>query len=171
MAQPQLNERVQVHPDGSAEVWRDILEYVGLYRISDRGRVMSLPRRNKNTNGSWITKPKILMGSRGQYGHTFVSLRNPSTPGLKRSVLIHRLVLEMFIGPCPDGMECRHLDGNPLNNRLDNLRWGTHLENMEDRRRHGSLIGKMAREFTPEYRARISAGVRRAKARRRNIGG
>jgi len=51
---------------------------------------------------------------------------------------IHRLVLETFIGPCPSGMECRHLDGNSKNNSLDNLRWGTKLENENDKKLHGT---------------------------------
>jgi hypothetical protein len=51
---------------------------------------------------------------------------------------VHRLVLEVFVGPCPKGMQCRHLDGNPANNRLENLCWGTRVENAADKRRHGT---------------------------------
>jgi len=46
--------------------------------------------------------------------------------------LVHRLVLEAFVGPCPDGMEACHLDSDKTNNRVSNLRWDTHLENMRD---------------------------------------
>ena len=46
---------------------------------------------------------------------------------------VHRLVLEAFVGPCPAGLECRHLDTDPLNNRLENLVWGTREENHADR--------------------------------------
>lgn len=49
---------------------------------------------------------------------------------------IHRLVLETFVGPCPDGMECRHLNGKKTDNRIGNLRWGTHRENIQDAIRH-----------------------------------
>lgn len=55
----------------------------------------------------------------------------------QHSVLVSRAVLEAFVGPCPEGMECRHLDGNAHNNRLDNLKWGTPLENAADKSRHG----------------------------------
>jgi hypothetical protein len=51
---------------------------------------------------------------------------------------VHRLVLEAFVGPRPDGLVCRHLDGNCENNRLDNLEWGTQAENARDRIRHGT---------------------------------
>ncbi len=57
-----------------------------------------------------------------------------------RTVQIHRLVLEAFVGPCPEGMECRHLDGDGTNNRLENLAWGTPKENSADRRRHGTQV-------------------------------
>lgn len=57
----------------------------------------------------------------------------------KRSIrTVHQLVLETYVGPKPDGMECRHLDGNPLNNRLDNLCWGTKSENRQDAVKHGT---------------------------------
>lgn len=49
---------------------------------------------------------------------------------------VHTLVLETFSGPCPAGMECRHLDGNRSNNSVMNLRWGTRLENVHDSIRH-----------------------------------
>lgn len=51
---------------------------------------------------------------------------------------VHRLVLETFIGRCPKGMECRHLNGNKLDNRIENLAWGTSLENKYDCVRHGT---------------------------------
>ncbi len=53
--------------------------------------------------------------------------------------LVHRLVLESFVGPCPEGMESCHADGNRLNNRLDNLRWDTPKNNAADKARHGTL--------------------------------
>lgn len=50
---------------------------------------------------------------------------------------VHRLVLEVFSGPRLDGQECRHLDGNRLNNHFDNLTWGTRKKNARDRNEHG----------------------------------
>lgn len=51
---------------------------------------------------------------------------------------VHSLVLEAFVGPRPEGLECRHLNGNPLDSRLENLRWGTKSENYADRHGHGT---------------------------------
>ncbi len=50
---------------------------------------------------------------------------------------VHRIVLEAFVGPRPLGMVVCHEDGNPVNNRLTNLRWGTRKENEADKERHG----------------------------------
>jgi hypothetical protein len=52
---------------------------------------------------------------------------------------VHRLLLLAFVGPCPEGMECRHLDGDKRNCRLPNLCWGTKQENNGlDKRAHGT---------------------------------
>lgn len=51
---------------------------------------------------------------------------------------LHRLVLVHFVGPYQKGMHGCHNDGNPLNPRLENLRWGTPRENAADRVRHGT---------------------------------
>lgn len=45
----------------------------------------------------------------------------------------HRLVAEAFHGPCPEGQECRHLDGDKSNCDFTNLRWGTRTENSHDK--------------------------------------
>lgn len=52
--------------------------------------------------------------------------------------LVHRLVLEAFVGPCPEGMEGCHGDGDPTNNSLGNLRWDTATSNQLDKVRHGT---------------------------------
>lgn len=53
-------------------------------------------------------------------------------------VKIHVLVLNAFVGDRPVGLEARHLDGDPTNDHLSNLKWGTQAENYDDRRRHGT---------------------------------
>jgi hypothetical protein len=74
-----------------------------------------------------------------KHGRLFVSFRKG---GKLHPKSIHRLVLETFRGPCPEGLEACHNDGNPLNNNLNNLRWDTHSSNMADRDKHGrTLIG------------------------------
>jgi hypothetical protein len=53
--------------------------------------------------------------------------------GKKHTVQVHTLVLTAFVGPCPAGMECRHLDSNPTNNHISNLQWAYHVTNAADR--------------------------------------
>ena len=52
--------------------------------------------------------------------------------GERTTRLLHRVVLETFRGPCPDGMEALHNDGDKKHNHILNLRWGTKEENMKD---------------------------------------
>lgn len=64
-------------------------------------------------------------------------LRVTLFPGRHR-FLVHQLVLLAFVGPCPEGMEgCHFPDPSPHNNRVENLRWGTKKDNMQDRDKHG----------------------------------
>jgi hypothetical protein len=58
--------------------------------------------------------------------------------GKKRHSPVHWIVATAFLGERPSGMQCRHLDGNPLNNRPSNLKWGTPRENQRDRFKHGT---------------------------------
>jgi hypothetical protein len=54
--------------------------------------------------------------------------------------LVHRLVLEAFVGPCPPGLEGCHRNDDSSDNRLENLYWGTHRQNMADRERNGGVL-------------------------------
>ena len=66
---------------------------------------------------------------------------------VKKSAWIHQLVMLAFIGPCPLGLEIRHINGDSLNNQLHNMAYGTHSENMQDAVRHGTQpVGELARD-------------------------
>jgi hypothetical protein len=74
-------------------------------------------------------------------------------------------LLFAFVGPCPPGMQCRHLDGNPQNNSLGNLVWGTPQENADDRIRHGTTprgeknnLAKLTETQVIEIRHKLAAG-------------
>jgi hypothetical protein len=117
------------------ERWLPVPGFEGLYEVSDLGRVRSLDRVVPQAN-RWggvshsLRKGRILKPGRHAGGHLFVCLCNETG---HHQIFIHRLVLMAFDRLRPDGMECRHLDGDPTNNRFDNLAWGTRLENMADR--------------------------------------
>jgi hypothetical protein len=78
---------------------------------------------------------------------------------------VHRLVLEAFVGPCPEGMEGCHNNGNKADNRIANLRWDTPTNNSLDRNAHGTDIrgsqipwAKLTEEQIPAIRQRLAAG-------------
>jgi hypothetical protein len=109
------------------EIWKDVPGYEGLYRVSNYGQV-------KRLIGIGCKQERILkFNKKSNQGHLQVDL---SKNGERKKILVHRLVLKTFMGKCPNKMECRHLDGNPRNNRLDNLKWGTKNENTKDSIEH-----------------------------------
>jgi len=103
-----------------------------LYRVGDDGSVWSKYNNKWGIRDEW----KRLRGSRDQYGYLRVHLR-PSTP--LRYRYIHHLVLELFVGPCPDGFQSCHKNDVKNDNRLSNLRWGTPSSNKRDAYRNGCL--------------------------------
>ncbi len=108
----------------SDETWRPIPGFVGKYEVSNLGRVRSFVRGPRLLS-TWTEKTfgykKVRIGGRGH-----------------NSRYVHQFVLEAFAGPRPDGMVARHLNGDPTDNRPENLAWGTQSENMADAVRHGT---------------------------------
>jgi HNH endonuclease/NUMOD4 motif len=118
------------------EHWKAVSGYEGRYFISDQGRVYSPPR--KGTRG-------------GILAHVFNTSGYPTVhfwqigQDKQRTVAVHQLVAEAFLGPRPDGMEVCHGDGNPQNNHVSNLMYDTHARNVRDMRDHGTdpRLGKI----------------------------
>lgn len=132
--------------------WRKVTGYP--YEVNAQGEV-------RRIGGS------ILIPQLDVHGYKKVHLRNR---GKDRQRLVHALVLEAFVGRCPEGMEALHADGNPLNNQLSNLRWGTRAENRDDARRHGTLAmgsriasAKLTEEEVKIIRRRARAGESQRK--------
>lgn len=119
-----------------SENWLPVVGYEGLYEVSDQGRVRSLTRRVNYRWGYQKTLPgkikKLSVGT--QYLQTSLSKNSK-----KEHKMIHRIVCDAFLGPLPEGMCTRHLDGNWSNNCLSNLAYGTYLENNLDRVSHGTM--------------------------------
>lgn len=119
------------------EDWRPIVGYEGLYEVSNQGRVRSLARTRRSRTGRTAKVGMRLIVTHklpSPHNHWIVTL---SKDGNRSSYPLHCVVLTAFAGPAPDGLQCRHLDGDPDNNRRDNLSWGTPLENAADRDAHG----------------------------------
>jgi hypothetical protein len=118
------------------ELWQPVVGYEGLYEVSDQGRVRSLDRKIKTSTSVRFYKGKIITPcAGGSKGYLMVRLSWPS----RKKFYVHVLVNAAFNGPCPSGQICRHLNDNHLDNRAENLAWGTYSQNMEDARLNGKL--------------------------------
>lgn len=106
------------------EIWKPILDFEGLYEVSNLGRVKSLVltgqgHRNKRSE-------RILRHGINSSGYPLVSLQNNK---FKKSLAVHRLVATAFIEN-PTNKPCvNHIDGNKSNNMIDNLEWVSFSEN------------------------------------------
>lgn len=104
------------------------------YAIGCDGTIWSSYNRGaRRWGGKWRSLTPQSLPS----GHRHVTFLSGDR---KQHFYLHHAVLLAFVGPWPDGMECRHLDGNPANNWWWNLGWGTRSENVADKWRHGTML-------------------------------
>ena len=118
------------------ETWKPVVGYEGLYEVSDHGRVRAM---FESWNGRYKSG-RILKQLNHNHGYFLVNLYYPETHQRGRTRTVHSLVLESFVSPRPEGNDARHLDGNKKNNRIENLEWGTRLENVQDSIKHGTFV-------------------------------
>jgi hypothetical protein len=116
-----------------AEEWRPVPGYGAAYVVSNWGRVRSLDRVTPDGRliRGYLRKPG--RPKPGSYLHLDLWKEN-----VAYTVYVHRLVLEAFVGPCPPGMEACHNNGIRDDNRLENLRWDTRVNNHADKHKHGT---------------------------------
>jgi len=108
--------------DTMQEVWKAVPGYEGAYEVSDQGRV-------RNASG------RVLKLCNVSGGYKAVSL------GRNNSKTIHRLVAAAFIGQAPEGKKLvLHGNGDRTDNRVENLRYGNHKDNVVDAIRHGTQV-------------------------------
>lgn len=110
------------------EEWRDVDGFDG-YEVSDHGRV----RSNRGE------EPVILACGEHTKGYRTVRL-SLGGRGNAKNFLIHRLVLEAFVGPKPEKAQAGHKDGNKGNNKLSNLEWRTTRAAHENQKERGTLL-------------------------------
>lgn len=137
------------------ETWKSVERFPG-YDVSDRGRVRSYFRRGRPDIGPEPTHLlKQVISPPGGYHVVNLKLAD----GRRRLCTVHALVAEAFLGPRPDRFDVCHVDRNPLNNRVENLRYDTRQENNRDSLRTGeSGIARLSRADLPVIMGRLAAG-------------
>jgi hypothetical protein len=156
-------------PPDPAEQWLAVVGWDGFYEVSNLGRVRSLDRIIPVPNrwGRISQKPhrgRVVRISRvqGAQYQKIVLWRS----GKQSTKLVHRLVLEAFVGPCPEGMEGCHGPGGQTDNRLVNLSWDTRAKNNgADKCRDGRCgcggrrpAARLTEAAAKEIRRRLLAG-------------
>ena len=97
------------------EIWKDVLDYEGLYQASNLGRIRSLKFG------------KIFKPQKQRCGYLHVGLHKK---GKGKTCTIHRLVYEAFNGKIPEGLQVNHINEDKSDNRLENLNLMTPKENL-----------------------------------------
>ena len=104
--------------------WEDLKDYEGWYQINRDGQIRNI----KAGKGRLIGKIKMPSPVRNNYLQTLLT-----KDGKGKRYYIHRLLGIQYI-PNPDNKpEIDHIDRNPMNNSIDNLRWATTKENANNR--------------------------------------
>lgn len=111
------------------EMWKDIPGFIG-YQISNKGKVRSC--RVKGLTGvcnynNWHFV--IPQDCPDRLGVTRLKVRLNNSEGKRCPFFLHRLLYEIFISPIPSNMCVDHIDRDPKNNELSNLRLATKSQN------------------------------------------
>jgi hypothetical protein len=139
------------------ERWQPVTGYEGLYSASSEGRI------RREAGSRRCRRTRVLTPDHDSNGYPSLRL---CRDGRTVHYLVHRLVLEAFVGPRPEGMECLHRNGIKTDNRLANLCWGSHAENGADAVRLGEMargncngMAKLTVEAVLAIRQRFEAGT------------
>ena len=140
------------------EIWKEVKGYEGLYQVSNLGNIRSLERitifesenQHKKYKANRHIKCKMKKPTVNKCGYYKTVLYKN---GKKINVLVHRLVAEAFLPNLNNKPTINHIDGNKLNNKLDNLEWATypeqqlHVNHILGKK---SIISKQCREKSAE---------------------
>ena len=111
--------------------WQWIPGLEGRYKISGEGDVRSEPRRYA---GGRTLKPRLTRYNPAKGEIPYKVVRLYPGDGTYMDKLVHVVMLETWTGPRPEGCEGRHLNGDSLDNRRENLRVTTQLDNAQKSR-------------------------------------
>jgi hypothetical protein len=149
----------------AVETWKPIPGFEGRYEVSDLGNVRSVDRIIVDSNGYTRRRkgrPIRQRTPRCNQGYCRIDISDSHQK--VHAVLVHKAVVEAFLGPRPKGQDTRHLNGIKTDNRLENLVYGTRSENIRDCLRHGTHAQAAKtrcpqnHEYTPENTIYIRGG-------------
>lgn len=112
------------------EIWKDVIDYEGLYQVSNLGRIKSLYKVSIEASGGErhlpekILKPSIKKDPKNSYASIILTKNS-----IRKNKMIHRLIAESFLG-VHKGLVVDHKDNNKINNKLSNLQWISQRENV-----------------------------------------
>jgi len=104
------------------ETWKSIVGWEGYYEVSDLGRIKSVAKSRGRQLG------RIMIHGINSDGYHRVRLNRHAK---QTSIGVHFLVAAAFLGPCPDGMEVNHINGDKGDNHPQNLEYLTHQQNTQ----------------------------------------
>ena len=107
------------------DLWRDIPNFEGLYQASANGEIRSLDHIRKNGTNEYKQNGKILKFNKNPNGYLQVRL---SKNGVAKTYRVNRLIALTFIENPLNKETVNHINGNKLDNRVENLEWATHKE-------------------------------------------
>jgi hypothetical protein len=102
-------------------IWKDVVEFENIYKVNNSGEVLTVSTEFRNVKPGKLLKPTLCKN-----GYSIVRLWKN---GKSTSRYVHRVVMESFIGSCPNGQEVNHINGMRSDNRLENLEYVTRSQN------------------------------------------
>ncbi|WJJ56480.1 HNH endonuclease [Mycobacteroides abscessus] len=134
--------------------WERHPDHPGI-EVSSAGYVRSYLK--SGPGGGMYEKPRVLNPSKDQDGYLRVSVK--CVDGKRKRRGVHQLVAETHLSHLRfEGAIVRHKDDNPSNNDVMNLEWGTHADNMRDRRHNKGLGIRFSADDVHEIRRLYEMG-------------
>jgi hypothetical protein len=141
-----IEQRPAATANANQEIWKPWPRSPDRYEVSSHGRVRSLCKMGRKAKNG-ILKPVL-----DKHGYeSFVMV--PTKGAKKEFIYAHRMILETFVGMCPEGDWAAHYDDAPSKNHIGNLRWDTPMGNGEDRR-FNNPKGYLVERLQPGQQAR-----------------
>lgn len=143
------------------ETWK-ALDRNPNYEVSTTGRVREKARPVFNRGRIHSKPPRNIDPFIDPEGYAFVVLRKPMGTGAEK-IFVHRLVMEVWVGQCPQDMTVDHIDRVRTNNALSNLRYATKEKQTENRdlssiSGENSKFSKLKQRDVDEIRKMIGLG-------------